>query len=143
MQRYVAACCAVFMHKQARLSIPRWEHVCIAVSLKAAGAPGLGSTAAAAPWDAAALSGCSRQPLLPFSLGSQPLSLCGAFKASPTASLGRKTRGDTDVTHWGVGAGVVPPLWWDNSGVSRGPGESICLGHCGQCRMGQNSHFTP
>lgn len=82
MQRYVAACCAVFMHKQACLSIPRWEHDCIAVSPEAAGAPGLGSRAAAAPWDAAALSGRSRQPLIPFLLGSQPLSPCGALRTS-------------------------------------------------------------
>lgn len=38
MQRYVASCCTVFMHKQARLSISRCKHVCRVISPETIGA---------------------------------------------------------------------------------------------------------
>lgn len=38
MQRYVASCCTVFMHKQARLSISRYKPVCRVISPETIGA---------------------------------------------------------------------------------------------------------
>lgn len=42
MQRYAAACCTVFMHKQARLSISRCKHMCGVISPETIGATRLG-----------------------------------------------------------------------------------------------------
>lgn len=60
MQRYVAACCTVFMHKQACLSISRCKHECRVISPETIALLGW-SSAAGALSDAAVLSGCSRR----------------------------------------------------------------------------------
>lgn len=61
MQRYVAACCAVFVHKQACLSISRCKRVCGVISPETIGAARLGERCWSLPVRAAVLSGCSRR----------------------------------------------------------------------------------
>lgn len=70
MQRYVAACGAVFMHKQAGLSIPRCKPLHMVVSPETTGAPRMLQRYQVAAG-----------VLVP--LGSQPPSPHEALKASP------------------------------------------------------------
>lgn len=49
MQRYVAACCTLFMHKQARLSISRCKHVHGVISPETIGAARLGERCRSLP----------------------------------------------------------------------------------------------
>lgn len=95
MQRYVAVCGAVFMHKQARLSTPRCKPLRVVVSPETTGAPRM-------------LQRYQVAAGVPVPLGSQPPSPYEALRASPSAFSSRRARGDAGVTHEGRGSWHCP-----------------------------------